>query len=332
MNRWSWLGLVTVMGIAGAYGCSGGGTDDVAQGDASDIIQAADTTTCDGFAPQEPDSSMPTCYRATTCDNTPFCPSLVTNDPMHPKFVIAQIDVLTPTVLGPRMPVGSILNNAIVGGKFFWGLDVDLTAMTVRTGTMLTDMPEQPGAGYLTNNFRFITGAAPAGDGGSTSRWDPVMGTVTVTGDTFSTNPFSIVTVPIYGTPNDAGQATLLAELPLRRVSMHDVRMTSNHNCIGLAKARYASCLQGLWYTSDPTTDAGMNSFGVLEGDLTVADADQIIVVDIPGMPTLCGLIAGTGSNCSVPPAMWRTPAEATASGPGWHLVANFSGYAAHIQ
>src|SRR4051812_29126268 len=121
------------MSVAGAYGCSGGGTDDGGT-DAATDMGTDSSAPCDGFVPQDMDASMPTCYRAATCDNSAFCPSQVTNDPMHPKFVIAQIDVLTPAVLGPRMPVGSILNNAIVQGKFFWGIDLDLTANTIRTG------------------------------------------------------------------------------------------------------------------------------------------------------------------------------------------------------
>ncbi|MEI8258219.1 MAG: hypothetical protein WCJ30_21280, partial [Deltaproteobacteria bacterium] len=134
----------------------------------------------------------------------------------------------------------------------------------------------------------------------------------------------------IYGPPNDAGVAGLLAELPLRNTRMHDVVMTSGRNCIGLSKPQYVSCLNGRWNTADPTT---MTPSGVLEADVTVADADAIIVVDLPGPPTLCALVAGTGANdcASVPQANWRTPPETTAAGPGWHLVANFSGYSANV-
>lgn len=330
MNRLSWLGLITAFGIAGAYGCSGGTTTDVQSSDATDI-QGSDTAACeDGFVPQDPDAG--TCFRAQTCDNSNFCPSLVVNNPQSPQFVIAQIDVLTPAVLGPRMAVGTILNSAIVDGKFFWGISLDLAANTIRTGTMLTDVGPMANAGFMNNPFHFISGGAPVTDAGTANRWDPVMGTITVTGTTFTTQTIPLVTVPIYGSATDGGTPGLLAELPLRAVRMHDVQMNTNSNCVGFGKGRFASCVARNWVTNDPSGTPMTTPYGVLEGDLTVADADSIVVVDLPGMPTLCGLIAGTGSNCSVDPSTWMTPAETTASGPGWHLVANFAAYSAHIQ
>lgn len=328
MNRKSWPGFVIAMGALCAYGCPAPtpGNDVAAVVDASDIPIAC----ADGFVPSDPTMDAGTCHRVTTCDMSPFCPSLTVNNPMEPRFVIAQLDISSPAVLAPNQPVGRIVNDAIVQGKFFWGISVDVANHTMRTGALLTDQPEQPGAGYLTNQFHFLQGTAP---GANPLRWDPVQAGITIAGDVFSTSvtPIPLVTVPIYGPRNDAGVASLLAELPLRNTRMHDVVMTANRNCIGLAKFQYVSCLRGRWDTVSAST---MTPYGVLEADVTVTDADAIIVVDLPGPPSLCALIAGTSANdcASVPQANWRTPPETTAAGPGWHLTANFSGYAVNIE
>ncbi len=330
MNRRSWLGFVIAIGAVGAYGCPPApNPTDVQSGDASETATDSSVSCTDGFVTPDPTMDSGVCHNVTSCDMNPFCPSLTVNNPMRPQFVISQIDISTPEVLAPNQPVGRILNDAIVQGKFFWGISVDVAAHTMRTGTMLTDMPQQSNAGYLTNQFRFLSGTAP---GGMPNRWDPVQADITITGDTFSTSvtPIPLVTVPIYGPPNDAGVASLLAELPLRNTRMHDVVMTSNRNCIGLAKYQFRSCLSGRWNTSDPA----MVPYGVLEADVTVADAESIIVVDLPGMPTLCSLVGGTGaSNCASVPdrSMWRTPPVTTPAGDGWHLMANFAGYAVTV-
>jgi hypothetical protein len=330
MKRSSWLGLITAFGIASAYGCNGGNNTDVVDTDATDM--GVDAVPCeDGFVPGQPDSGL--CYRAATCDNSAFCPSLHTNDPQHPEFVLSQIDVQTPAVLSATSPVGVILNTAIVEGKFFWGIQLDLAANTIRTGTVTTMGAMQPGSGWFLNDFDFLMGGAPVTDAGTANRWDPVMGTITASGNSISTNTIPLVTVPIYGNPDDAGHSSLLTELPLRNVSMRDVQLNSNANCIGYARSPFNSCIPRKWQTNDPMGDASSSPYGVLEGDITVADAEGIVIVDLPMMPTLCGLIAGTGSNCTdVPMSMWMTPPESTASGSGWHLIANFAAYAVNIR
>jgi hypothetical protein len=328
----SWSGFALVVGTAGLMACGSGSPADGGSTDAASDIVATDTTpaSCDGGV-QVLDSGSCVGYVARSCDGRPFCPAQIMNDAIRPNFRITQIDVQRPASLQPQRPIGRVLNTAIAKGTFFWGISIDLMANTIRTGTLAQGPMDEPGYGLLRATFRYTMGGAPAGDAGlSPNRWDPVMGTLTVTGNTFSTNEIALITVPVY---SDDGLGTLLAELPLRNARMHDVRMSQDRGCIGLAGltrlgGTYSTCLAGQWNT----TDEMMVPYGVLEADLTVEDARRVYVESL--MNNLCFFIAG--SDCSMPPSMWTNPPDVRVGGAtennAWHLVANFSAVAARIE
>ncbi len=318
----SWFGSMTVAFAAlCSMACSNTPVmDDVVAQDA-----AMETGTTDA-APE-------LCYRYTQPMMQPFCPASTIVPPLaqnqtNPNFVLTQIDIQQPASLRPTTAVGRLLNTAVAGSRFMWGLQLDLAAMTMRTGTLSQmGVMAVEGEGTLRNSFGFLMGSAPnTGDGGMTNpnRWDPVTGMVTLTGESFTSVMVPLVTVPVF---NDDTARTLLAELPLRNTVMRNVQMNNMRGCVGLARYQYSSCLQGRWYTTDPTT---MMPYGVLEADLTVADA---LAVPIPSlMGNLCQFIAGM--DCSmVPMAMWPNPPDGMVMGqPAWHIVANFAAITANIR
>lgn len=287
-------------------------------------------------------------FRAQSCNMMPFCPALVTNNPMRPNFILTQIDIQTPSVLQASGPIGSLLNSAIVQGTFFWGISLDFTAMTIRTGALNNGVQPQPNNGFLSSNFGYINGTAPmiAGDPMSPRRWDPVSGTITVQGDTVTSNMVSVIRVPVY----DATDPTMvLTELPLRNLRMSNVRLSSNRNCVGTvgsARSRFTfnTCGSNLWQTQDTT----MMPYSQLDGDMTIADARSVVVASLH--QDLCRLLAG--ADCAMTPqAMWTgaqpdrlvdmaTGSSSTMCGNAsgmtpcnaWHLNARFAAVAANIQ
>ena len=333
MTRLALVGFGAAFAL-GATACTGmmsnpdgGGMDAISN---QDSASEANANCSDGLMIMAPAAT--TCYRAEACNAGPFCPNLVTNNPQTPDFLLQEIDVTTPATLASGSLVGNLLATAIAGSKFLWGASLDFTGSgTLRTGAMSENVTPQTGTGVLNQPFMYINGAAPVGDGGSTDphRWDPVMTTATITGDTFTSGMVQLITIPVY---NPDGTA-LLAELPLRDCYMHDVAMVANRNCIGLVKANinYNSCAKSQWTTHSIGTDGGTQSSGVLEGNLTVADA---MGIPIMGAGSLCDVISGA-TCATAAQSTWPHQPDSMINGAtspnAWHLVANFAAVAANI-
>lgn len=326
MMRFSWLAVVTASAALLSTGCSNGGGNDAGT-DTGTVTDTGSGQVCNqdsGFL--EPSDDAGACYRATRCDMMPFCPARVVNPAMHPRFVMTKIDIQTPVSLGSAGAVGGILNGAIGDGAFFWGIDLDLGTMRMRTGS-LGMTTAAVGTGFLESNFTFVTGAAPTGDGGAlANRWDPITANVTLTGESFTSEITPLITIPVFGT--DAARM-LLAELPLRNARMRDVQMGSNRNCVGLARGDFNSCLARLWNTSAGAM--GAMPYGILEADLAVEDTRNVPVASLGN--NLCFFVAGT--DCTMPMTAWAHPPDAMINGSAtpnaWHVVANFSAVSAHI-
>jgi hypothetical protein len=320
------MGLVAALAMGGAA-CNGGGTTDTGPADTGPADSGAP---CDdsGLVPM-PGVDAGACYRAQPCDMNPFCPNVVTNDPMHPQFLIQQIDVSQPASL-TSPALRHILNGALVSGSFGWGIKLDLTTNMITTGSLQPGVMPQNGTGLFNSTFSFINGTAS--DAGAANRWDPVMSSVTLMGDTFSTGMISLITTPVY---DSANPGSVLTELPLRDARMHDVVMTSMRNCIGQALGNhpFSSCVDGRWITSG-NPDGGMGTpSGVLEANITIADAMNVQITQLS--TTLCNLLAGSMCD-STPQAMWMHPPDSmsgtTTMNNAWHLVAYFAAVSTHIN
>jgi hypothetical protein len=324
MNRAFGLGLIAA---ALAAGCGSGGTPDGSNG--SDASSDAQDAACvDGFLALTPGASD-NCYHATTCDGGPFCPAVVRNDPNTPKFRITQIDARRPAALANPI-LSFTLNSAVAGGTFGWGIVLDFSAMSISTGALRQGVSAQPGTGILGAHFDFYHGDADP-TGGPSDRWDPVTANIVLGNLSFSSSTVSLVTVPAYSPQT----GLLFTEFPIHNASVHDVQLTSGLDCIGWAKGQgFNSCSPSQWITrSDPT---GANSAGVLEGDISVADARNVTVLNVG---PLCDVLSGT-MNCMGEPETWHNPPDVRvdrmpvgtgAPADAWHLVADFAAVSADI-
>lgn len=326
MTRWLGMALVGAVGIGSLLaGCGGGGNTDGGDMDASDM--GASTPCADGFVPPDPDAAVTTCYRATTCDGGAFCPAVVQNNPMRPIFRITQLAPRRPATLATPA-LTAVLNPAIAQGRFGWGIVLDLTAMTIRTGALQPGVMPQMGTGLLGATFQFYNGNALMLDGGagSPTRWDPIMGSITVMGDNVSTPmPVGQITVPAF----DEMTGALLTELPIRNARLTSVRMTSDHNCIGLGRATFNSCQASAWVMLDPT----MMPYGTIEGDLSVDDAMNVTVQNLG---QLYQILVGGAPCVANPMGMGCTPPDTAIGGSttpnAWHLVSDFTAVSANIS
>lgn len=321
--------FLAALGASALLGCSSPPTNnDVQNTDAADVPREGGN--CGNM------SDAGNCYRVTRCDNQPFCPAQVTNDPMRPSFIIQQIDIEAPASLAstPTMPnpVAGVLNTALTNGTFFWGISFDFsgTSGMIRTGSMQQDVMPELGYGYLRATFHYMNGGAPMP--GDPNRWNPVTGTVTLDGEVASSETIAQLVVPVYSPdpPPDGGSREILTELPFRNARMHSVHFTEMRNCIGLAKPQYNSCLSNNRWN---TQDSAMMPSGVVEADVTIEDARNVAIPSL--MTNLCNIIAG--ADCAmVPQDQWPTQPDRTVppstTPNAWHLRARFAAVAARIE
>jgi hypothetical protein len=281
-------------------------------------------------------------FQATPCmeGDREFCPRFRNNDMNSPKFVLTQIDIYQPSSLLPNSAVGRLLNTSVRNAAFSWGVALDLTANTIRTGTIRQPVVRRVGSGYYAETLNFVMNEAPVMGMLAADRWNPVTAPVTVMGNTVGmpagmTVP--LITIPVY---DETDRTMLLTELPLRDARISDLRLTANRNCIGTAFAMFNSCgpSNNRWYTSSDNTVMGTPN-GVLEAKLTFEDTLNIQVVSL-NMP-LCNIIGRSPcrdamTNMPVNPATLTVPPDTTVmvngmAKPAWTLRAYIAGVAANI-
>ncbi|MFO0562706.1 MAG: hypothetical protein U0269_32105 [Polyangiales bacterium] len=281
-------------------------------------------------------------FQATPCmDGDPeFCPRFRNNDMNSPKFVLTQLDIYQPSSLLPNSAVGRLLNTSVRNAAFSWGVALDLTANTIRTGTIRQPVARRVGTGYYAETLNFVMNEAPVMGMLTADRWNAVTAPVTVMGNTVGmpmgmTVP--LITIPVY---DETDRTMLLTELPLRDARISGLRLTANRNCIGTAFAMFNSCgpSNNRWNTSSDNTAMGTPN-GVLEAKLTFEDTLNIQVVSL-NMP-LCNIIARSPcrdamTNMPVNPASLTVPPDTTVmvggmAKPAWTLRAFIAGVAANI-
>ena len=333
MNRISTL-LLTGTLAASMAACGSSGTTT----DAGTTPTDTGSTPTDSSTPTDAACSPPAAgdggvvpYYQCASDN--LCPTThFTNDAMHPGFRLTYIQITAPAALASAA-ILSVINPTLQGGTFLWGLQMDLTAGTFRTGGLNPTATTRGhvGLGLLDGQFAFYHGNFAGGDAGTPTAFDPVSGMITVAGAaparTASTSTAATtVNIPIF---TDTSATTLLTQLPLDNAHITTVQLNGDLACVGLGQPSGGRFTESTsrWLTSD-TMD---HPYGTVEADITVDHAKTVSVV-IGGNPVpLCNLIAG--ANCaSDPQSGWaHQPDSMVGTAPAYHLRANFAAVSAQI-
>ncbi len=322
MRSWPIL-LSGVLALA-TPGCSdtpaGGGTDSGTP--AADVPSTGDTS--GGGA----DSGAPNCLTQDTAD--PVCPMRRFMNTMNtPGYRLTYIQISQPAALASATLL-NVVNPTIQQGAFLWGLSLDLTAMTFRTGALRVATRGTVGQGLLDGTFRFFNNDATGM--GMPNRYNPITGPVTVANNRATTTMMPLnVLLPIL---NPDG--SVLTQLPLSAARMSNVQLTADRGCIGLGRpqgGRFNEC-RSPWTTDDGATPPV--PYGQVDADITVADARNVPVSALN--TTLCALIANTAFCASMgTPAdimmldAARRPDSMVGTQPAWHLRAAFAAVSANI-
>ncbi len=315
-------------GATVACACDGGvsGTQTcLADGSAPGPCVCSDAgTTC--APPVASDGGVVPYYQ---CTNDNVCPSgRYTNSATTPGYRLTYLRVIQPTALASAA-IGSIINPTLASGAFLWGIRLDTTSNTFRTGGLHPSIVRgTTGIGLMDGQFAFFDGNGPTAGGRSPDRYDPIAGTLSVTGDRFSTvAATTTIRIPIF---TNATGTTLFTELPLDNARIVDAQLTADRGCVGLgipSGSRYTETTSR-WLTEDIAD----RPYGTVDADVSVANA-RLVNVDIGGtVTTLCNLIAG--SDCAtVAMGSWvRQPDSTIGGAPAYHLRANFAAISANIR
>lgn len=313
-------------GVYGPCVCADGGASaDV--GDRTDLPLAMDTAAPTDTGVPRPDVPptnplCPTttvavvtgCYTEEGCDS--LCPrGRFVGRATAPSWRVTGIVISEPAALASPL-ILNVINPPLRDGKFLWGLSLDLTSNTFRTGALQRPFTRGVlGAGLLDGAFAYWSGNAPGV--GAPNRWNPIAGTITGTSSVTTAASTNTMNLPIF---NDDG--SVLVELPLSNVRLLDVPVSSDRGCIGLGRlrvGRYNEC------SSDWDTTAG----GSVEGVITVSAARGINVSALG--QSLCQLISGT--NCDAPMNTWtRQPDTMVGTEPGYRFTGRFAAVSADIR
>ena len=315
MNRFSTLLLTSV--LAGSLGaCS----DDPAVTPTDGGVTPTDTgASCS----PPPDAGGPRPYFQCTSDNV--CPTgRYMNNAMRPGYRLTYIKITQPAALASNA-ILSTVNPTLQRGTFLWGLQLNLTDNTFRTGGLSPMLTRgTTGVGLMDGQFAFFNGNGP---GAMPARYNPISGSVTVTGDRANTAMVgTTVNIPIF---SDEAGTMLLTQLPMDNAIIRNINLTADRGCIGLGiptGGRYTETTSR-WLTED----AADMPYGVVDADITVENA-KMVSVTIGGNPTpLCNIISG--ANCVTDPmGSWARQPDAMVNGmPAYHLRANFAAISANI-
>ena len=246
------------------------------------------------------------------------------NNAMRPGFRLTYIKIIQPSALASAA-ILSTINPTLQRGTSLWGLQLDFTANTFRTGGLNPMFTRgTTGIGLMDGQFVFFNGNGP---GAMPTRYNPISGAMTVTGDRATTASITTtVNIPLF---SDAAGTMLLTELPMDNARLSNINLTADRGCIGLgipAGGRYTETTSR-WLTEDV---ADM-PYGAVDADITVENA-KMVSVTIGGNPTpLCNIIPG--ANCMPDPmGSWARQPDAMVNGmPAYHLRANFAAISANI-
>ena len=334
MNRISTLLLTgTLAASIAACGTSNNTADAAVTTDTG--TPATDTPTVTDASCSPPAASDAGVVPYYQCAGDNVCPtSHIANDAMHPGFRLTYIQITAPTALASAA-ILSVINPTLQTGTFLWGLQLDLTTTppAFRTGGLNPAVATRGhiGLGLMDGQFAFYHGNFAGGDAGAPTAFDPVSGTMTVTGTAptrtgSSSTATTTVNIPIF---TDTTATTLLTQLPLDNAHISALQLNGDLGCVGLGQpsgGRYTESTSH-WLTAD-TNNA---PYGTVEADITVDHAKTVSVV-IGGNPVpLCNLISG--ANCaSDPQTSWaHQPDTMVGTAPAYHLRANFAAISATI-
>jgi hypothetical protein len=236
------------------------------------------------------DNGAPTCHATSACMiNEAQCGSKSTCLPMADNsgkdqldFRIRRLNVLAPKALASTTVQTAVVDHGISlgaaqcgekgDGSFTWLFHIDKTAGTMTTGG--SPPTTDPFGGYC---FADTTIQA------SNKHIKPITGKITFTGDTFKSEVVDSLIVPIF-VMNDVSQLILL---PLSGVSVQDVTISANGNCIG--SFNY-SALDDMCVESRTDCEK-WHTAGALGGYITLEDADTVFVPQLN--ESLCALLTG---------------------------------------
>ena len=299
-----------------------------------DVPAAADVVGC-GPVIADPEPDFTSCAAPSgsprpywQCTSATICPrERFHNSVYQPGFRVTYLKITQPAALASAAILGTI-NPTLAQGTFLWGLQLDLTGNTFRTGGLNPRFTRgTAGVGLTGGHFAFFNDDGPVANGSSPSRYNPIGGALTVTGTRASTAMVSsTVNIPIF---SDASGTMLLTQLPLDNTVLGHVSLTADRGCIGggvPTGGRYIETTSR-WLTED---ECGA-PYATIDADISVVHA-MAVSVTIGGSPTpLCNIIAG--ANCATDPqSRWARQPDTTVNGAAaYHLRASFAAISADI-
>lgn len=322
MNRFGILLLGAAAMAQSAIGCSDSNTTgDAATG--NDAVVTDRPSTGDGSScgmPATPDGGRTPFYQ---CASGPVCPSAhIANNAMSPNFRLTYLEIVQPAALANAAVQGAV-NPTLQRGSFLWGLSINLTANTFKTGALnpMTRTLGNVGVGLLDGTFQYFNNNATGM--GMPNRYDPISGALMMANNHYSTaTVMGTVQLPIF---NDDG--SILTTLPLSNASLSSIALTADRGCIGEGRPQGGRFTE----TSSPwnTTDDANMPYGTVDADITV-EAARTVNVTLGGMAVpLCDLLAGAA--CSTAMGTWPNQPMMVGGMPSYHLKANFAAVAANI-
>lgn len=310
-------------GVYGPCVCADGGAS-VDAGGAADVgdagaptdtgVPRADVPPTDPLCPTTAVRVENNCYTEEGCAS--LCPrGRFVGRASAPSWRVTGIEITAPAALASPL-ILNVINPPLRDGRFLWGLSLDLTSNTFRTGALQRPFTRGTlGAGLMDGAFTYWSGNAPFAR--DLNRWNPIAGTITGTSSVTTTASSNTLNLPIF---NDDG--SVLVELPLSNTRLVDVPLSPDRGCIGLGvlrAARYNECSSG-WDTS-----VG----GTIEAVIRVSVARTIYVTALNQF--LCQLLSGT--QCDAPMNTWtRQPDTAVGAEPGYRFTARFAAVSADIR
>lgn len=235
---------------------------------------------------------------------------------------MSELDVKKPAALASAViqnVVGKAVEPSTCGltgtGTFSWLLELDWAGKMIRTGG--AKPVADPNSGYTFVNENLMGHMVT-----------PLVGAITITGNSFEVATPTDVVVPIFLDMS----GTNLVFLPLKKARLFNATVSADHNCIGA----YNSKTYGANKCSYPAFDSG----GQLDAYITLADADTVPVMAIGGA-SLCVFLGNaadaTGKKCkdTTKGGDWcsttNMPADAMCSD-SVRLEANFAASAVKID
>ncbi|CAN5132191.1 hypothetical protein BH09MYX1_BH09MYX1_56400 [soil metagenome] len=249
--------------------------------------------TAGGYPDPKCDPSTNTCLgSATDCKigNTATCGDIATCKPLADNTGKTTVDlrlrrllVVSPSSLAGAtiqenvVTKGIDLNSPACGekgdGAFNWLVRLDKTAGSLVTGGA------PPTTDVMGKGYCFFHQTI----GGIEVKSETIK--TTVTGDTFSTDPISLLNVPIFV----GGDVNNVVILPIRKAVLKSATLSNGGNCVGSFNPKALDDTCGV---RDRDTCQPWKTDGAIGGYITLEDADKVNVDLIKA--SLCVILTGT--------------------------------------